>query len=817
MTYIGHFYLDSEKDILITLYRDLEKIYYTLRTPNHSSGNLIRNIAKVADLKLLKDENELFYIADEIPCFVTSSNREVYQLRFKDIKIADIYLDGRIDVKTAIPAVMKTLMSQTKDYRYDIHKTIVKTYIPKDIKFRSDLHTHMNANLTPDLLIALAIHHQIRYPYYYIKKLKLKLSASQEEMLESKRKEVKKQYLDSKLTGKYLDRKIDDNTFINFADLILCNGTDAQENIHKIRTSLSILKDGQAVFTNLEKVYVYRYVFTKGIRSDYSVNPYYDDVPSVDIKAYLLKMRSDYENPIYRDYSLFQNKLLWIARSYQAKGINYVEMTDTTLTKKEGAVKMLEEVHNCMPAIYKETGVMIRFLAGIRRIPLNLIKDNATPDDYLRENVAVIKAIASDPYVAGSDIIGEEINDISEVAYAISKMVEINHSYPGFVIRIHAGENDSLKSNVSKSIDLVLDSLKDNQKMPEVRLGHGLYTENLASNKGKALIEKIRNNNVVLEFQITSNIRLNNLNDLKSHPLKKYLEEGLACVQGTDGCGMYGTDSIEEQLSLDTLLDLCYEELKKMKDTEDILIKNGMNDFEYKSHLNYDKVSLMDYYQNLIHEYWPKDNSTIVATSDSYSASKYLKQRYKEFPDNKYPIVLAGGSFNTDKRLTRMTDHEIELIDALINNLNPDDCFFVIGHKLNSYEKYLYEQAKDKFEIYAIVPSLLSRYELNKILDSKLFIHISPENTGMGIYKSFNYEIFERGHSVLIALDGNSAGANMIQEAKNGKGKARIYVAANSLALKDKALSLKGYLTIFTKEDNILDDIMNTIAKWKAE
>ena len=87
----------------------------------------------------------------------------------------------------------------------------------------------------------------------------------------------------------------------------------------------------------------------------------------------------------------------------------------------------------------------------------------------------------------------------------------------------------------------------------------------------------------------------------------------------------------------------------------------------------------------------------------------------------------------------------------------------------------------------------------------------------MGIYKSFNYEIFERGHSVLIALDGNSAGANMIQEAKNGKGKARIYVAANSLALKDKAESLKGYLTIFTKEDNILDDIMNTIAKWKAE
>ena len=44
-------------------------------------------------------------------------------------------------------------------------------------------------------------------------------------------------------------------------DLILNNIENAEENIAKIRTSLAILKDGQAVFTNLEKVYLYRYVF----------------------------------------------------------------------------------------------------------------------------------------------------------------------------------------------------------------------------------------------------------------------------------------------------------------------------------------------------------------------------------------------------------------------------------------------------------------------------------------------------------------------------------------------------------------------------
>ena len=66
-------------------------------------------------------------------------------------------------------------MSQTKDYRQDFKKTLVKTYIRREVKFRTDLHTHMNANLDPDILIALGIHHQIRYPLYYIKKLALQL------------------------------------------------------------------------------------------------------------------------------------------------------------------------------------------------------------------------------------------------------------------------------------------------------------------------------------------------------------------------------------------------------------------------------------------------------------------------------------------------------------------------------------------------------------------------------------------------------------------------------------------------------------------
>ena len=73
---------------------------------------------------------------------------------------------------------------------------------------------------------------------------------------------------------------------------------------------------------------------------------------------------------------------------------------------------MLRQVHEIMPKIYQETGVMIRFLAAIRRIPLTIVKDAITPSDYLEQNLEVLKATALDPYVAGCDFVGEEINDI---------------------------------------------------------------------------------------------------------------------------------------------------------------------------------------------------------------------------------------------------------------------------------------------------------------------------------------------------------------------------------------------------------------------
>ena len=818
---ISKFYLDKEKDIIVRLSKSKEdEITYTLETPNHNTGNLITNLAKICKLETIKNEKDMKIITGKIPASINSDNEEVYIFRLGGIKIANIY-ENRIEIKAKIPAITKTLMSQTKNYKLPLEKTIVKTYILKKSKFRTDLHTHMNANLFPDCLIALGIVHQIRYPLYYIKKLNLKMSLEQEEKIYKQREKIEKQFKNSPLQGKYKIRKIDDNTFINFADFILNNLENAEYNIEKIRTSLVIMKDGQAVFTNLEKSYIYRYVFAKGTESEEKIKleeNRISKIPEKDIKTILLKMIEDKStNSPYKNNTLRQDKLLWIAREYQKQGIKYVEIADTDLAKTgEPAIKLLEEVHEIFPVIEKETGVKIRFLVGIRRIPLTIIKDQKTSSTYLKENINVLKAVAKSPYVVGSDFIGEEINDISDLQPAIDEIVKYAKQDEGFTIRVHAGENDSLRDNVRKSIMCIKNALEDGQKMPRCRIGHGLYSENLNTKSGIELMQLMRENGVVIEFQLTSNVRLNNLSDLSNHPIKKFLENGVKCVQGTDGCGMYGSDTFDEQLALQNLLGLTENDFEKMRNAEDEIINYNNKYFEEKQK-DFEKFlagrtireAILSEEEKNMKETTEDDELRIV---NSVETEKELKEKIKTLPVDKVPVIIAGGSFNTKGRETIPSEDGLKVLKDFIQNIDTEKVYFVIGHKMQGYEKAVIDISKEldkKVEIDAIVPKLVTEKVKDRLLDEKVKgICISPETEELGIYKSFNYEIFERRKAVVIAFDGNSPVLNLVQEAKNGKGKSKIYVNQENELLKEKAETLEGYVVPFEMNDNIVEKII---------
>ncbi len=810
MIFFQQFCLDREKDIMVDLYMDSERLMYVIRTPNHHTGNLITNLAGLCGLETQTDENGLKVIRGEVPCYFDGDNRKMYILRLGNTKVANIYPDGRVELKASVPAISKTLMSQTIDYRLGIEKTIVKTYIRSDCKFRADLHTHMNGNLPPDVLIALGIIHQIQYPYYYIKKLGLNCTLDQMSLLEKRRAEAEKALGDIPLTGKHRERRIDDHTCINFADLILGNPGSAADNIARIRNSLTIPKDGQAVFANLEKVYLYRYVFTKGVPApDRFSGININSIPDREVYAYAERMRRDREDERYRGNTLYQDLLLWIAREYQKNGIEYAEISDTSLLNSAECPDKLRQIHEIMPAVTRETGVLIRFLAGIRRVPLTIIKDHAAPGDYLSENLRCLNAIAGDPYVAGSDIIGEEINDILELKGVIRELVKTAGENPGFVIRIHAGENDSLRDNVANSIRCVRESLAQGQPMPRLRIGHGLYTCDLKSAKGRALLRDMTDTGAVLEFQITSNVRLNNLSHLDRHPLRQYLSAGVRCVQGTDGGALYGTNSIDEELSLEKLLDLTHGELCRMREAEKAVVDESLKVFRERSE-SFSRAcpagDIAQYYVRKLDSSLPADRE-LWRRSSALKAEVSLKDQLKPLPEGLFPLVIAGGSFNNSTHRTQVKPEDEAFIDRLLEAADPEKTFFVVGHTLSGQEGYLARQAAGRFRLYAIVPNRITPAERNKLARTGAGVIISIESTGMGLYKSFSYEIFRRMPSALLAFDGNASALNLIQEARNSRNKCRIYLNPRSRGLADKARLLRGYVEPLKDPEDILKEL----------
>ena len=123
MPYFGRFFLDKEKDIIVDLYREGETLSYVLRTPHHSSGKLITNLARLCGLPLDRDDEGKTIIRGSVPCYVDGDNRKLYIFRMGNTKIANIFPDGTVEMKANIPAISKALMSQTTDYRLSVAKT----------------------------------------------------------------------------------------------------------------------------------------------------------------------------------------------------------------------------------------------------------------------------------------------------------------------------------------------------------------------------------------------------------------------------------------------------------------------------------------------------------------------------------------------------------------------------------------------------------------------------------------------------------------------------------------------------------------------
>ena len=57
---LSKFYLDKEKDIIVKIFKTSEdEVTYILETPNHNTGNLITNLARICNVETVKNENDM--------------------------------------------------------------------------------------------------------------------------------------------------------------------------------------------------------------------------------------------------------------------------------------------------------------------------------------------------------------------------------------------------------------------------------------------------------------------------------------------------------------------------------------------------------------------------------------------------------------------------------------------------------------------------------------------------------------------------------------------------------------------------------------
>lgn len=222
-------------------------------------------------------------------------------------------------------------------------------------------------------------------------------------------------------------------------------------------------------------------------------------------------------SPITKSRAAFVALCLTIAQDYQRMGVRYAELSLGNVLQSE----YLRDLHRILPALEEQTRVTLRFLAALSR------HNDLEWDLDCIDRIAELKRCR---YLVGVDFMGHETNSTRDFARQIRAIAEWAHrERPGFVIRVHAGENAAYPENVRVAVE----STTGCDVM--VRIGHGLYGVDAHT------MDVLAESGAIVEFNLNSNYALNNLQNASRAPIRSYLEHGIRVVLGTDGYGIYQT------------------------------------------------------------------------------------------------------------------------------------------------------------------------------------------------------------------------------------------------------------------------------------
>ena len=541
--------------------------------------------------------------------------------------------------------------------------------------------------------------------------------------------------------------------------------------------------------------------------------------------------------PFTKNPKMFIPIIHAIAKDAQESGVKYMELSLSSIISDTSQLKALNEN---MPKIEKETGVQIRFLGALWR---------HSDKEWNMDEVDRLKVTGQSPYIVGCDVMGHETNSTMEFYDNIKELAKYAmQNDPLFVIRVHAGENPLFKANARQVLLAVEEAhyelsqqTKKNFPYPQVRLGHGIYgfdepapwdenerTKNISM---RQLCEMI---NPVIEFNMSSNLSLNNINGLNEIPIKNYIDNGIRVVLGTDGKGIYSTD-LEQEMILAHQAGLTYEDFKKIAKTEDKIIQNAQIRFRKhkKSDLNAIREQLKTCYSGGL----PKYNEEVekhyqeeTARLQKELAEKIKRcgavtdiEQVKKDTKGKIPILITGSSQKHWPKISNENKLKIQIVlDVLVHALNPEKAYLVTGGTNHGVEKEAHILAnkhnKESGENLIVLGTLTEEAmntETNSIEPNTITHAIIPTLNGKPAKRWFDLpdtvlNMVGEKNGMVVAIGGGPIVSDMIQRAHN-LGLNLSIMSDVEGASGDKSKSLKGNDYSFANPSELIDKLYDTM------
>jgi adenosine deaminase len=519
-----------------------------------------------------------------------------YSLELNGQKFVEFYLnDNGIELEGASGrklAVFETRMigrAKQTDAPYPLGDVMSSIKMPI-----TDLHTHLSGQLLGKDLIDIGLQHNIPYPTSALDKLGI--DYPKENLISIPKKVF--------LPWAHLENS---NDKTESAVPLAALSAQARD---QLSYALGLSPERQSTFKSIEMCYYLREPFTKNL----------DILPDV---------------------------LRKVAGEYNKQGIKYAELSSNAVIEPQ----WMNHIHKHLPQIEKETGVSIRFLAGM---PRNL------SEGVFAARIEMIKHVSSSPYFAGVDILGFEMNKTSYLQKQIGHLAEwMQNERPEAILRIHAGENSKNSLNVYEALEF------GDKYNIRLRVGHNLY--GIDENTVNLAIRVAQKGELINEFLPDSNLACNNIDYPGEVPILKFIHNSIPSVISSDGSGMYQTTS-KQTVAAALFTGVTPAGFEFMRSVEEKYIERQMKIFNSK-----ELIDIPDKKMPVA----PKVVTTYSATPDhKLPASELISQKI----GNKFPMFIFGAAGSSwDLIKNKHKTETIISLKMLTEYLDPNRVCFITG------------------------------------------------------------------------------------------------------------------------------------------